>query len=296
VNVLERILLIVLSSRVNSTSEISQDLLREGLGDSDLIKELISSALERSGATSTRDVSTQIMDQVNVNTNLINVALQDIQLLKHQNNFLESQSAFGESSKRKNLDIIYEHIRRLSLEVAEFQHEICESKEFRNISIRRMLPISIYLSGQGLPHRAENSLKEALTCIGFNAFAWDNRELSSWYRRLFARSRDALTSQEVTERLQKVERAIQIKGIDLPQTEADLNHARAASEVLKAIEHEQSAAILLGSLCVLKVDGAVFVISLTQEQMTSIRDCPQLLRRPDELHSLLFGPREAMTG
>ncbi|WP_316164980.1 MULTISPECIES: hypothetical protein [unclassified Bradyrhizobium] len=162
---------------------------------------------------------------------------------------------------------------------------------FAHVQMNRLMLVSVYIES-GHPIRIfqlSEAVRDLISDMGFSILSDLGAENGSWFSRLLGRSDDPITRDEVYERLSKVERALELKGIEVPQSEADLNRANAAKAILEAFRDEEEAAAVLGSLCVLKKDGKAVVISLSQEQVLAIRKDPELLRNPSGLQELIFG-------
>ena len=109
-------------------------------------------------------------------------------------------------------------------------------------------------------------------------------KLAKW----FAKSREALTKDEVVERLQKVERAIELQYVEKPQAEVDKALSQGAAELVKAFERVDVAVAQLGSLLILKApnnsgSSALLVRTLSRRELTIIENNPELLTDPANL-------------
>jgi hypothetical protein len=109
-------------------------------------------------------------------------------------------------------------------------------------------------------------------------------KLTKW----FAQSKEALTSDEVFERLRRVERAIELQYVDKPQADVDKALSEGAAELIRAFEKSNVAVAQLGSLLILKVPDqsgspAVLVRTLTRRELTIIENNPELLTDPANL-------------
>jgi hypothetical protein len=116
-------------------------------------------------------------------------------------------------------------------------------------------------------------------------------------RRWFTRSREKLTSQEVTERLKKVEQAIELQYLGKPQSEITHATGTAAAELIAALETTSRAVLQLGSLLIVKTTdtsgrSAIFVRTLGLKELTAIETDPSLLARPEDVLSLLGNPQD----
>jgi hypothetical protein len=169
---------------------------------------------------------------------------------------------------------------------------ISEHDAFSHVPMNRVLSLSIYLKeGEDAGFFTTRPLVDKLfSAIGFSVFLSTDALFGSFFDKWFGRSDDPITKEEVFERLAKLERALELKGIEVPQSEATLNLAKAAKELMESVEKEEEAAVVVGSLCVLKKGGKAVVVSLSQEQMLAIRKDPNLLRSPSGLQELIFGP------
>jgi hypothetical protein len=104
-------------------------------------------------------------------------------------------------------------------------------------------------------------------------------------------TRDDRDAVQGRKRLSKIERAVELRGLGLPQAEIDEKQASAVSALINAIGSIPSAAIQSGSILLLKltVDGqaTIQVRTLSQREMIVLenhQDC--LIRRRIFLESL----------
>ena len=104
-----------------------------------------------------------------------------------------------------------------------------------------------------------------------------------WLNNWTFRSKEPLTRDEVAERLQKIEQALQSRS----EGDGALNMAAAA--VMKALEtSEVAVAAQIGSILILKIMGRdgqweILIRTLTARELTILENNPQLLRDPDTL-------------
>lgn len=109
----------------------------------------------------------------------------------------------------------------------------------------------------------------------------------SWVKNFWVKSKKAITSKEVVERLEKIERGIELKHIDKVQSEVDLNTSQAISNLLLSTKEIPNFSTLVGSLLFAKatVNGEpiVFAQTLTQEQLKIVKKNPALINKPFDL-------------
>lgn len=153
--------------------------------------------------------------------------------------------------------------------------------------IARSIPVTIYLSDRA-PH---NEVQQAVTKL-LSAFEFEVVDVlepieGSWYQALVARLRQALTSDELADRLQKVERGVELHLLHKKQAEIDSLQAEAVARLLTALEGTPSALIQIGSVLLVKVEGVPAVRNLTQQELRYLERNPSLLRNPAEVFDAL---------
>jgi DNA-binding HxlR family transcriptional regulator len=141
-----------------------------------------------------------------------------------------------------------------------------------------LLPVRVYLPEED--RQTEDSVARAINSIAA-AFeldiAFEFREVrGSWLKTWFMNVRDALSSRAVAERLQKLERAVQLRGADLPQAQA-----HAVQSLLSALDLTPSAFVQVGLLLIVKQPEA----GIRSRTMT-----------PDDLARLELNPSLISTG
>jgi hypothetical protein len=108
-----------------------------------------------------------------------------------------------------------------------------------------------------------------------------------WLRRFFFRTKEAVTHDEVTKRLQELERALKVAALEKPQAEADGVRLTGAAALLESIG-QNNGVVLIGSVLVvrqLQADGHhnTFVRSLTQGELIHLEKHPHLLQSPKSI-------------
>ncbi len=104
-------------------------------------------------------------------------------------------------------------------------------------------------------------------------------------KEFFVKSKDAITSKEVIERLDELERALQIQYVDKPQSESDKAKGEAAAAVIQSLETVSAAVVQLGSLLILKNkndagEAVIFTRTLSQRELAVLSENPNLLASP----------------
>ena len=105
--------------------------------------------------------------------------------------------------------------------------------------------------------------------------------------RLFARTKDAITQPAVAQRLEKLERALELKTLDTQQAGVDREEAESAARLIEALKDTPEAVLRIGSLLMIKVTGPtgarIISRTLTTKEMIEIGRQPNLLESPGDL-------------
>jgi hypothetical protein len=106
----------------------------------------------------------------------------------------------------------------------------------------------------------------------------------SFFRRVRTMARRGVTSQEVTSRLTKLERAIELAHVDARQADVDFKEAQAVAELLASLADVPQACVRIGSIFVVKYAGnsgpVILCRNLSQLELRAIERYPEIQREP----------------
>jgi excisionase family DNA binding protein len=139
-------------------------------------------------------------------------------------------------------------------------------------------PVRIYLAVGADPGLVESAVIGLLDAFGFQVERSEMPIMGSWFRRFWVHAKSA--SPPVEEQLMKLQRAIELHGLDRPQSEVDLNQADAVARLLGALDPENDALMQIGSLVLIKVESKVFVRTLAQTELVYFNRNPALFQDP----------------
>jgi len=164
----------------------------------------------------------------------------------------------------------------------------------KNARFRRIIPVILFLKNNkiSMVRRLADSVDAVLDSMDFSMFVSLVPESGSWLQKKFARTKELLNQEELIDRLKKLERAMELKGLDGPQADVNLKQAKAARELAKTFEKIEEGAALIGSLCVVKAGKKMVVVTLSQEQLAKVNENPDWLKQPAVLRDAVFGPKE----
>jgi hypothetical protein len=130
-------------------------------------------------------------------------------------------------------------------------------------------------------------IRELVDVLGFQESGDPNIEHGSIFRRSWARLKRGLTSTEVTQRLVKVERAFEIVLIEQQQADTDLKEAQAVGQLLSSLEPVPQACIRVGSILMIKYQGAQGTIilsrNLSQLEIRALERFPEIQQNPQKV-------------
>ncbi|MFC4014947.1 protein kinase [Nonomuraea purpurea] len=112
---------------------------------------------------------------------------------------------------------------------------------------------------------------------------------ASWLRRLRLRVRALAGSPVAKQLLHELEYAARVKILYEPVAGIDEKKSAAVASLITALESQPTAAIMISSILILKVDGVLIVRDLTPEELVSMKRNPLLVRDPAALLEQLNG-------
>ena len=195
---------------------------------------------------------------------------------------------------KQSKDMLHQSQNELQNELHTYLSFVSLGIDPQDIAFHRFIPVRAYLPEE-MPNEVA-SINQALEALfnALNVSVSDDfpAETGSWFKRFFVRTNDLATQPEVAERLQKIERALDIKGLDTPQSLIDKNKAEAISTVLSSLEKVPSAVIQFGSLVIIKFpdsqsDPRVLVRTLSQQELIILEKNPHPLKNPQDLDLMM---------
>lgn len=157
----------------------------------------------------------------------------------------------------------------------------------------RFLPMRAYLSD--VPQNGLDELTAAIDSFietfGFEVSDEFPEIIGSWFKKWFVRTKEVASQPEVADRLAKIERALELKGLGAPQAEIDSKQAGAIAALTTSLANVPSAAIQVGSILFLKltIDGNAVVQArnLSQKELIIIENNQDLLNSPSTIMTKL---------
>ncbi|HTT54717.1 MAG TPA: hypothetical protein VMH35_25265 [Streptosporangiaceae bacterium] len=122
--------------------------------------------------------------------------------------------------------------------------------------------------------------------LGYDGPFGEQITYGSFFRRAWAIAKSALTAEELTSRLAKVERALELPYLDTKQAEVDTQEAEAAGKLLSSLADIPQACVRVGALLLVKYQeptGPVVLIrNLSQPEMLALARYPEIQKNPSQ--------------
>jgi excisionase family DNA binding protein len=145
--------------------------------------------------------------------------------------------------------------------------------------------IRIYLTIGDNPGPIEEAVLALLDAYGFEIEHRHAPVVGSWFREFLVRAKASTPPLE--EQLVKVARAVELQGLDHPQSEVDLNQAEAVAKLLSSLDADSDALIQIGSVFLVKFERKIIVRNLTQIELAYFNRNPALFQDPEKALQVL---------
>ncbi|WP_370309595.1 hypothetical protein [Sinimarinibacterium flocculans] len=209
---------------------------------------------------------------------------------------IETRRRSTPESMGRRIQELETEVQRLSSQLQSLQidsHTIFSVQSLgldtAKVKTTRFLPVRAYIekTPPGAIEAVAAAVEQLLSAYGFTVADEFPPIKGSWFKKWFAKSKDALSHPEVTERLEKIERAVELRTLEKPQSDVDEKKAAAIARVIEALNGTPTAAIQAGSVLVVKVTTAagpmIQARTLTQDEITQLENNQLLLQNPAEV-------------
>lgn len=143
--------------------------------------------------------------------------------------------------------------------------------------------IAIYLGDDGARTEVQEAVVELTEAAGWAIAEWSEEIQGSWFKLLKAKAKDVAASDLAHEVAADLRRAAELRTLHVTQAQVDDTQATAASRLIQSLENTQRAVLLVGSILVVKVDGAVTVRTLSHRHLDHLERHPHLIADPTKI-------------
>jgi hypothetical protein len=191
------------------------------------------------------------------------------------------------NSLSKNIDAVERRQKITNKELHNYLIYQYLGEDLSSIRLDRFIPVRVYLSDENETgiRKVSDAIDKLLAAFGFEFSDDFPAEKGSWWKKWFAKSTEVVTQPEVTDRLEKIERALELKGLHKPQAEVDKAQAEAIAALTAATKDIPNVAIQAGSILLVKTtdgnhDPCLQVRTLTTKELIYLENNQHLLCKP----------------
>jgi hypothetical protein len=165
------------------------------------------------------------------------------------------------------------------------------------IPVRTIIPIYVYVDTQASDtvEQVDDAVEEIIADYDLESLAETPGSWGSWFKKWIVRSKDAVTSQQARDNFSRVERALEMQTLHVPQSYIDSAQSDGVAKLIAALSNTQNALIQIGSVLLIKVDGTPIVRNLTQVELAHLERNKILYKSPkdalEELSQIADDPR-----
>ncbi len=162
------------------------------------------------------------------------------------------------------------------------------------ISLNRYIPVRVYFEEKSdNVDKIFDTIIKYLNKNGFNSAVEFPVEHGSWFKKIILRTKDILSKKEVKERLEKVEKAIELEKITKVEAEANKMNMEGLALVISALGTQNEAAIQIGNIILVKTrkeNGESILVSkqLSDKEVISLEKSQLLQKHPSLLYNQLI--------
>jgi hypothetical protein len=148
------------------------------------------------------------------------------------------------------------------------------------------ISVDIYLDtdDQAVAARIFEAADSLVRVLGYDGPFDVETIYGSIFRRAKAVAKSAITSEELTSRLAKIERAVELSNLDVKQAQVDVQEARATAMLIDRLSGVPHACVRVGSLLLVKYQDAsgpvVLARSLSQLELHVLERFPEIQKNP----------------
>jgi hypothetical protein len=183
----------------------------------------------------------------------------------------------------------------LSRELHTFISAIVSGVDVTRLRVNRYIPVRIYIGGTKVDQDRVDEVLYGINESLSHDFSLSDEfepELGSWWGRLFYKTKKAVTSDEARRLVERGLDAAEAHALAKPQSEANLNNAKAVKEISEALKDVEHAAVQVGHMLAVKTVGkngkpVMAVRTLSPAEARRLEEDPALLQDPSSVLDLL---------
>ncbi len=219
--------------------------------------------------------------------------------IQKQINFLQSEQADLKAQVQEDKNAFSVRLNELSRSIEEIKqkhnalsadtHQWLAAQSLgidtNDARLSRFIPLRAYLSeSSDRIDEVSREITDLVEAFGFQIADDFPPTQGSWFKKWWVKTAEVASQPEVAERLAKIERALELKGLGQPQAEIDAKQADAVSKLIKTTKDFPNVAMQIGSILFIKVtkdcQPMIQVKTLTQNELIYLESNQNLLASP----------------
>ncbi|MEV4896546.1 tetratricopeptide repeat protein [Nonomuraea sp. NPDC055795] len=141
----------------------------------------------------------------------------------------------------------------------------------------------IYLANDVDSAAVEHAVVEVLRAFGQDVATRLPEIRGSWFLRLRLSVKAWAGSESAKDLLAELEHSARVRLLHAPIAEVDERKSAAVAALITALESQQTAMVMLGSILILKMDGVLAVRDLSSHELAFMARNPSMVRQPADL-------------
>ncbi len=153
--------------------------------------------------------------------------------------------------------------------------------------VQTTVPITIYLSDESAHEQVETAVEDLLAAAGGHIEHRDDPVLGSWFRRMRARTGQAVHSPLAREAAALAAHAVESRLVHAQDAAVTATMLQNLGPVIAALQSTKEAVVRAGALLIVKTDSTLVIHQLTPAQQLRLDHQPQLAQSPRDILSAL---------
>jgi hypothetical protein len=155
------------------------------------------------------------------------------------------------------------------------------------VAVPETLPVSVYLSDEAGHEQVVAAVEDLLAIAGLLVQGRDEPVVGSWFQRMRATAKQAVTSPVAREAALTAVHAADTRLVLAQDAQVTATLMQNLGPVLASLDHTKDAVLRIGALLIVKIEWAVQVVQLTAAQQATLDHRPQLSSSPREIVAAL---------
>jgi hypothetical protein len=167
------------------------------------------------------------------------------------------------------------------------------AKPNEHADVPDQISVAVYLNvdDMTISQKILDTVDRLVTVLGYSEPEEVDLQKGSIFRRSWSRAKIVATSDQMKERLEKLERAIEVQGLILPEADAVAKYSQAVQALVHSLSQVETACIRIHSILLIKyqtAQGSVILNkTLTTAEIRALERYPEIQKEPSKALEML---------